>query len=100
MNVCRDPNTPIEITLGQTITISLKSIPSTGYVWKTEYDTNMIELIKPPKFIPHSPAIGAGGEEIFEFRVKQFGETQIKMKYIREWERTPRDIKLFNVYII
>ncbi len=90
---------PITVTLGQTFTISLKSTPSTGFTWKTEYDSTMIELVKPPKFISNSTAIGGGGEEKFEFKPKRIGEIQIKMKYQREWETTPREIKLYTVLV-
>jgi predicted secreted protein len=98
MSVYRNPDIPIEVILGQIFNISLKSTPSTGYIWKPEYDFAMIELIKPPQFVPLSSLIGGGGEEIFEFQTKQLGETQIKMKYQRDWEMTHREIKVFTVH--
>jgi predicted secreted protein len=99
MRVYHDPNFPIGVTLGEVFAISLESIPSTGYTWKTEYDFSMIKLIKPQKFVPRTSRIGGGGEEIFEFKTKQLGDTQIKMMYQREWETTPRKIELFTVHI-
>lgn len=98
MRVYRDPNIRIKATLGEVFAISLQSIPSTGYTWKAEYDSTMIELFKPQKFVPNASAIGGGGVEIFEFQTKQVGDTQIKMKYQREWETTPREIRIFQVY--
>ena len=100
MIVYHDPNVPIEVILGQTFTVSLKSIPSTGYTWKEEYDSTMIELLKAKEFVSRSSAVGGGGEEIFEFQTRQLGETHIKMEYQREWETTPREIKLFTVHIM
>ena len=99
MRVYHDPDFSIEVTLGQAFAISLESIPSTGYTWKIEYDFSMIKLIKPQKFVPRTSRIGGGGEEIFELKTKQLGDTQIKMVYQREWEKTPRKIELFTVHI-
>ena len=99
MHVYQDSDIPIEVAIGQAFAISLESVPSTGYTWKMEYDTSMIEPIKPQKFVPYSTTIGGGGKEVFEFQTKQLGDTQIKMKYQREWEATPREIKLFIVHI-
>jgi inhibitor of cysteine peptidase len=99
MRVYRDPSIPIEVTVGQGFAISLEAIPSTGYTWQAEYDPAMVDLLKPPKFVPDSSAIGGGGVETFEFQAKQLGETQLKMKYQREWETDAREIKLFRVHI-
>ncbi len=99
MHVYDNPNVPIEVPLGQVFALSLKSIPATGYTWKAEYNSAMIELQKPPEFLPDSYAIGGGGEVIFEFQTKQYGDTQIKMKYQREWKTAHREIKLFRVHI-
>ncbi|MCP4263955.1 MAG: protease inhibitor I42 family protein [Planctomycetes bacterium] len=99
MSVYHDPNVPIKEILGQTFTVSLKSNPSTGYTWKEEHDSTMIELLKPKEFISRSSEVGGGGEEIFEFQTRQLGDTHIKMEYQREWETTPRKNKLFTVHI-
>ena len=99
MSVYRDPNIPIEVTVGETFTFPLKSVPSTGYTWQAEYDPDMIDLLGPPMLVPCPSTVGGGGDEVFEFQTKQVGDTQIKMKYQREWEKTPREIKLFRVHI-
>ena len=98
MRTYNDPNISIKATVGEVFAISLESVPSTGYTWKAEYDSSIIELLKPQKFVSNSSAIGGGGVEIFEFQTKQVGDSKIKMKYQREWETTPREIKIFQVY--
>jgi inhibitor of cysteine peptidase len=98
MRVYRDPSIPIEVTVGQAFAISLESVPSTGYTWQAEYDPAMVALLT-QRFVPTSSAIGGGGAETFEFQAKQLGETQLKMKYQREWETDAREIKLFRVHI-
>ncbi len=98
MKVDPDPNYPIEVSVGQIFTISLESIPPSGYRWNVEYDSNMIDLLKPKKYVPYSSAIGGGGKEIFEFQARQPGETSITAKYQRG-EETPLEITLFRVHI-
>lgn len=97
MRVYRDTDIPIEVTQGQVFTISLVANPSTGYVWNAEYNAAIIDLLKPKKFIPS--AVGGKGEEIFEFLTKQAGDTQIKMKYQRGWEKVPQEVKIFRISI-
>ncbi len=99
MNVYTDSNFPIEIASGDAFTISLESIPSSGYMWKVEYDSQMIELLKPRKFIPSSPGIGSSGKEIFEFQAKQSGETRIKAMYQRMGGKPPLRKKIFIILI-
>ena len=99
MNIYKDPDSPVEVTLGETFAISLKSIPSTGYTWSADYDSEIIEPIESPKFILYSSKIGGGGEEVFNFRAKQVGKTIIKLKYKRDWETEPKDVKRFEVNI-
>ena len=100
MRVYQDSDIPIEVAIGQAFAISLESVPSTGYIWKMEYDSSIIEPIKHQKFVPYSTTIGGGGKEVFEFQTKELGDTQIKMKYQREWEATSWEIKLFTVHIM
>ncbi len=94
-----DPDHPIEVILGQVFTISLESIPSAGYTWHIENDPEMIDLLKPKKYVPYSSAVGGGGREIFEFKTRKPGETLIKAKYQRSWETKPLETKLFRVHI-
>ena len=98
MLVYRDSETPINVNTAETFAISLKSIPSSGYSWTVDYDSNMIEILKPQRFVTHSPTIGGGGEEIFEFQMKQSGDTEIKLNYQRKWEAVPRETKIFRVH--
>ncbi len=93
-----EPTVPIEVCVGETFAISLEAIPTTGYTWESEHDAKMVALVD-NSFKPHSAAIGAGGKEIFKFKAKQPGETQITLKYKREWEMTSRETKIFQVQI-
>ncbi len=99
MKVQPDPDFPIEVTTGKRFTISFESIPSAGYTWLIEYDSKMIDFLAPKKFIFDPIKIGGIGQEIFEFEAKQPGETEIKAKYQREWEKKPLETKTFRILI-
>ena len=99
MNVYRDPAVPIEESVGETFAIALQSIPSTGYVWRAEFDASLLELSAGPRMVPRPSTIGGGGEELFEFEALQAAETLITMNYQREWEKKPRKTELFQVHI-
>jgi predicted secreted protein len=103
MSIYRDPNILIEVTLDETFTIELESVPSTGYTWHAEYDSTMLDLIgppEPPEVVPPPSTIGGSKEEPFVFQAKQAGETQIELKYQRVWETRPREVALFRVHIV
>jgi predicted secreted protein len=94
-----ESNNPIEVIIGQVFTISLEAIPPAGYRWNVEYESKMIDFLKPKTYVPYSSkTVGGGGREIFEFKAKQAGETLIKAKYQRR-EQTPLETKLFKVHI-
>ncbi len=99
MKVHPSTDFPIEVTAGERFTISFQSIPSAGYTWFVEYDPKMIDFLAPKKYIFDPSKIGGIGQEIFEFEAKQPGETQIKAKYQREWEKTPLETKIFRILI-
>ncbi len=106
MKTYPDHDYPIKTIVGQVFTISFESIPSAGYRWNVEYDSKIIDLVS-NEYVPHSSfepdskkikTVGGSGHEIFNFRAKQPGKTQIKAKYQR-FEQIPLETKLFKVDI-
>ncbi len=94
-----DPDNPIEVTPGQVFTISLESIPPAGYRWNVEFDSKIVDLVKPKRYVPYSTTtVGGGGREIFEFQAKQPGETLIKATYQRG-KAAPLETKIFKVHV-
>jgi inhibitor of cysteine peptidase len=90
-----DFNTPDKtIMVGKNspiFTIKLKSNPTTGYQWfLTQYDNNLIEPISHNYYAPDSKLVGAGGYEIWTFKVKNAGFAvpqviNVQMAYTRSW---------------
>jgi inhibitor of cysteine peptidase len=72
--------TKIEVNAGDTFTLSLRSNPSTGNVWKLkELDTSMLTFIN-NKTLNNSPDVeGAQVTEVWEFKALKSGDTSIAM---------------------
>jgi inhibitor of cysteine peptidase len=73
-------------TVGETITISLISNPTTGYMWHPEFDSEFLELVD-KEFVSDSTRLGSPGMETFEFLMLKQGEVKVKMAYKRPWEK-------------
>lgn len=83
------------VVIGDTITVTLCSNPSTGHQWseaaqisdqavlqQTEH-----EFVPPPKAIGCAPPPpGTAGKEIWTFKALKQGESTISMEYSQPWE--------------
>ena len=80
-------------------TISLGSVPTTGYVWEAKFNGEMIKL-KEKSFKASEPsAIGGGGTETFTFVPIGSGETEITMILKRSWEKVAREERTYRIKI-
>lgn len=81
-----DTITWVRIEPGQTVDVTLKSNPTTGYHWEiTSYDKTIIEPVGEPYYSADPGTegmIGAGGTETFTFRALAEGETELRMDYL------------------
>ncbi|UCE36942.1 MAG: protease inhibitor I42 family protein [Thermoplasmata archaeon] len=98
LKILSEDEESIEIACSEEFTITLDSNPTTGYVWKAEFDGNYIELLG-KTFEQRSSGIGSGGKENFQFKGVKDGETSIKMICKRTWEDEPIKTKSFLVSI-
>ncbi|MFC1717083.1 protease inhibitor I42 family protein [Candidatus Poribacteria bacterium] len=72
-------------TMGEAITISLISNPTTGYTWHPEFDSSFLKLVN-RGFASDSTKLGSPGMETFEFLMLKQGEVRVKMIHKRPWE--------------
>jgi inhibitor of cysteine peptidase len=96
-----DPEQAIHVAPDETFAIELKGNPTTGYTWQADIDTQYAELIT-QEYAPQAGpagAIGAGGWEVFHFRAREAGETQIVFLHRRPWGGATRDTKRFKLVI-
>lgn len=88
----------IRVAADEVFVIELRGNPTTGYVWQADVDTRYLELTE-KGFELESAAIGAGGREVFRFRAREVGRTEILFAYRRPWEESARDTRRFEVVI-
>jgi len=86
-----ETNLNISIKEGQDFIIQLSSNATTGYKWGLSRELNQ-EFLKSKGFeyispFSSTPVLGAGGFELWKFTALKKGETEIKLKYFREWEK-------------
>jgi inhibitor of cysteine peptidase len=92
----------VEIQAGQQIVITLKSNPTTGYKWELTSELNpaILELVSQEYIAPQGGAIGAGGEEVWEFQGVGRGESSIVLEYRRSWEKNQPPVNSFFAKVV
>lgn len=93
-----DPGSVIQAAVGDGFAIELAGNPTTGYTWQVHADSRHLELLS-QEFEPGGEGVGAGGQEVFRFRVLAAGQTDIACEYRRPWDKEIRDITRFRVDI-
>ncbi|HEX8393037.1 MAG TPA: protease inhibitor I42 family protein [Longimicrobium sp.] len=102
-----DPRTPVRARVGQDFTITLAGNGTTAYQWTLadSLDARLLMLmsndyVTPAPLPGQPPMAGQGGHERWVFRPLAPGQTAIRMKYARSWEKDLAvDSATFNVTI-
>ena len=91
----------IETKINSEFRIVLEANPTTGYQWKIDFDSQLINLVD-QDYQPNSPElVGSGGLETFNFKAIETGETEIIFSYLRPWEKdkTPLEERAYQIII-
>ena len=91
-----DPVIAIQIAVGEEFAIELEGNPTTGYTWQVHADSRHLALLG-QEFEPGGKGVGAGGREVFRFRVLASGQTEIDCEYQRPWDKESRESRRFRV---
>jgi inhibitor of cysteine peptidase len=93
----------ITVKSGDLVTLTLASNPTTGYSWQVmDIDKAVLVQNGEPEYkqSPSSEGLaGAGGTEIFQFKVVGSGETTLNLGYMRPWESVP-PIQTFSIKVV
>jgi len=78
----------LRVKPGQTFNISLKSNPSTGYMWQIQNPIDKTKLVIINKiFSPGKKNLaGSPGKEVWKFKALKKGTIFIEFAYKRSWE--------------
>jgi len=86
-------------------TLRLDANPTTGYCWSVkQYDTRLLTLINNEFLAPEGDRMGAGGIEVWTFKVNAIAfatptTTKITMEYARPWEKQAGTKQSFTIVI-
>ena len=99
-----DPDTPIEVDVGQKFVVALESNASTGYQWQFAdrlTGKGVLKVVKRQYHPPASNHIGAPGKELWTFKAVGEGETIILMGYVHSWDMytPPAAIAAFTITV-
>ena len=98
-HVLSPENLSADANVGDIVVIRLESNPTTGYQW-TPVEYNHLALkIKGRNFTPSSDLAGAGGIAEITFEAITEGESDIKLAYMRTWEKKPASEAIFKVTV-
>lgn len=71
----------------QTVTVTLKSNPTTGYSWQVSQTEELFQVSRSYLQNEHPEGmVGAGGNETFKFIPLKTGRTEVTLTYARPWE--------------
>jgi inhibitor of cysteine peptidase len=94
----KDSGSSQTLSVGQELRVTLESNPTTGYRWALDGDVPpQFEQVGEPTYTTTSTALGAGGTEVWTFKVKSAGEATLRLKYARSFEPTATPPETFEV---
>jgi len=93
-------NMTFNAKVNDTITITLKENPTTGYRWKLDNVNEKILLLQDSKYsIYPNSGVGGGGIRNFTFTARSPCRTEIHLSLKREWEKEKSPLDDFVVFI-
>lgn len=98
-----DRNGVFRVRVNQEFKITVDSNPTTGYQWDlaAKPDESVVRFVSKAFVAPESGLVGAGGKEVWTFRAVGRGQTEIRMKYFRSWEKGKAPVRraLYSVTV-
>ncbi|MBI0583848.1 MAG: protease inhibitor I42 family protein [Methanomassiliicoccus sp.] len=91
-------NIIIVAELGREFTIALEANPTTGYSWKAEYDDQRFDLVG-QEYVRNSNHMGGGGRTDLTFRPLKRGKANIRLRYMRPWEKEAVEIREYRIRV-
>ena len=97
----QDNGKDIDLTIGSTLLVKLKSNPSTGYNWTVVGEPSPLKLQKTSfrKGTTKGTSVGASGTAIFQLNASSAGLATLTLVYRRSWEYNVPPIKTFAVRV-
>ena len=82
-----DNSTRIDMHVGYTISVKLKSNITTGFSWSITSAPPCLQLLDSKHDQNNSPRIGESGFQVFTFKATNSCDSSLKMNYARPFEK-------------
>jgi predicted secreted protein len=89
----------IQAKLNQSFLLTFESLPTAGYNWTVNYDSQFLRLDNERFQSSRPEAIGSGGQQIFAFTPLRTGNTEVIAIYKRPWESKVEEERKFKIQI-
>jgi len=91
----------VDAEIGQYFDISLESNPSTGHSWQVaQYPNKKVVKVLTSHYVePSGDAMGAPGEEVWQFQAIGKGSTKMVMEYSQPWEKNTPPAKRYTLTV-
>lgn len=89
------------IGVGESLTVTLCSNPSTGFAWEAASidDGTVLQQVEQKYIEPSANTVGTAGQEAWTFKALKKGQTTVSMKYSRPWEGGEKGVWNFTLQV-
>ncbi|MER1025838.1 protease inhibitor I42 family protein [Pseudomonas aeruginosa] len=98
-----DDCSPLKLTQGQELVLTLPSNPTTGFRWELHNPAASVLKRLGPEVYSNSEEdsglVGSGGESTWRFRVAASGDDRLELVYRRPWEKDAEPAESFSCAI-
>lgn len=96
--------TPVELTVGQSMTVTLPGNPTTGFMWSVAKSADVVQVdVALEKVAPRSgpPLCGSPRATVATFTGLKAGQGIVTLIYARPWEKDtpPAQKRIFTVNV-
>ncbi len=97
----KDSGGQATLSVGETVTITLKSNRTTGFGWEIVglEDQDALALVE-QSYKADSALIGAGGADTITLKAVKAGEVQLELSYRRAWETDVAPLETFTYDLV
>ncbi|MNG93260.1 Chagasin family peptidase inhibitor I42 [compost metagenome] len=93
---------PTRLQVGQALTLSLPSNPSTGYRWRVENPaSNVLKSLGPEVYTaPEEDMVGSAGVSTWRYKASSVGTSQLLLLYQQPWAKDVAPVQTFECKVI
>ncbi len=91
----------VQLRASQLLGINLEGNPGTGYSWQVAtINSGILQQVGEIEFKSDSTMPGAPARMLLRFKVVGKGEGELKLNYVRPWEKDQSPVKTFSVTVV